>query len=170
MTAHEFVLRLHDIVKAFSGIQALGGVSFDLRRGEIHALVGENGAGKSTLIKIVAGAYLPDSGAIEVDGATYDSLSPEEATRLGVRVGYQDFNLVSELSVAENIFLGAQPTGRFGLLDIAARRRLTVALLERLGTHLHPDRLVKHLTVGEQQIVEIAKALAADARILIMDE
>ncbi len=169
-SATECVLRLHDVAKAFSGIQALGGVSFDLRRGEIHALVGENGAGKSTLIKIVAGAYMPDSGGIEVDGSLYDSLSPEEAARLGVRVVYQDFNLVPELSVAENIFLGAQPTGRFGLLDTAARRRRTAALLERLGTHLNPDRLVKHLTVGEQQIVEIAKALATDARILIMDE
>ncbi len=166
----ECVLRLHDVAKAFSGIQALGGVSFNLRRGEIHALVGENGAGKSTLIKIVAGAYMPDSGGIEVNGATYDSLSPEDAARLGVRVVYQDFNLVPDLSVAENIFLGAQPIGRFGLLDTAARRRRTAALLERLGTALDPDRLVKHLTVGEQQIVEIAKALATDARILIMDE
>jgi len=161
---------VHDVAKAFSGIQALGGVSFDLRRGEIHALVGENGAGKSTLIKIVAGAYMPDSGGIEVDGVTYEALSPEEAARLGVRVVYQDFNLVLELSVAENIFLGAQPIGRFGLLDTTARRRRTAALLERLGAQLDPDRLVKHLTIGEQQIVEIAKALATDARILIMDE
>ncbi|HET6315913.1 MAG TPA: sugar ABC transporter ATP-binding protein [Chloroflexota bacterium] len=166
----ECVLRLHNVAKAFSGIQALGGVSFDLQPGEVHALVGENGAGKSTLIKIVAGAYLPDSGGIEIDGTTHEGLSPDEAARLGVRVVYQDFNLVPELSVAENIFLGAQPTSRFGLLDTAARRRGTVALLERLGTHVDPDRLVKHLTVGEQQIVEIAKALATDARILIMDE
>jgi rhamnose transport system ATP-binding protein len=166
----ECVLRLHDVAKAFSGIQALGGVSFDLLRGEVHALVGENGAGKSTLIKIVAGAYVPDSGGIEIDGTTYDALSPDEAARLGVRVVYQDFNLVPELSVAENIFLGAQPTGRFGLLETTARRRRAAAVLERLGTHLEPDRLVKHLTVGEQQIVEIAKALATDARILIMDE
>jgi len=166
----EYVLRLHNVAKAFSGIQALGGVSFDLRRCEVHALVGENGAGKSTLIKIVAGAYVPDSGAIEIDGVTHEALSPEEATQLGVRVVYQDFNLLPELSVAENVFLGAQPTGQFGLLDTAARRRRTAALLERLGTQLHPEQLVKHLTVGEQQIVEIAKALATDARILIMDE
>ena len=172
MGADDCVLRLHDIVKAFSGIQALGGVSFDLRRGEVHALVGENGAGKSTLIKIVAGAYLPDSGAIELDGVAYAGLTPEEASRLGIRVVYQDFNLLPELSVAENIFLGAQPAGRLGILDTAARRRRTTALLERLdpGAHLDPDRLVKHLTVGEQQIVEIAKALAGEARILIMDE
>src|SRR5205085_7023164 len=99
---------------------------------------------------IIAGAYMPDSGGIEVDGVTHDALSPEDAVGLGVRVVYQDFNLIPELSVAENIFLGAQPTGRFGLLDLTTRRGRTTALLERLGTHLDPDRLVKHLTVGEQ--------------------
>jgi ABC-type sugar transport system ATPase subunit len=164
------VLRLRDVARAFSGIQALGGVSFDLQRGEVHALVGENGAGKSTLIKIIAGAYTPDGGTIEIDGVEHAALTPEAARLLGVGVVYQEFNLLPELSVAENIFLGAQPTGALGLLDTAARRRRTLALLERLGAHLDPDRLVKHLTVGEQQIVEIAKALAMDARILIMDE
>jgi ABC-type sugar transport system ATPase subunit len=164
------VLRLVDVTKAFSGIQALGGVSFELLPGEVHALVGENGAGKSTLIKIVAGAYVPDSGTIEVGGEARAALTPEEARALGIGVVYQEFNLLPELSVAENIFLSSQPTTRLGLIDTAARRRGTLALLERLGAHLNPDRLVKHLTVGEQQIVEIAKALATDARILIMDE
>ena len=169
-SAEPCVLRLRDVARAFSGIQALSGVSFDLRPGEIHALVGENGAGKSTLIKIVAGAYVPDSGAIEVDGITYEALTPEAARRLGIGVVYQEFNLLPELSVAENIFLGDQPTGWLGLLDEAERRRRTIGLLNRLGAHLDPDRLVKHLTVGEQQIVEIAKALAMEVRILIMDE
>src|SRR5438105_2676397 len=169
-SAEPCVLRLRDVARAFSGIQALSGVSFDLRPGEIHALVGENGAGKSTLIKIVAGAYVPDSGAIEVDGITYEALTPEAARRLGIGVVYQEFNLLPELSVAENIFLGDQPTGWLGLLDEAERRRRTIGLLNRLGAHLDPDRLVKHLTVGEQQLVEIAKALAMDVRILIMDE
>jgi ABC-type sugar transport system ATPase subunit len=164
------VLQLRDIAKAFSGIQALGGVSFDLRRGEVHALVGENGAGKSTLIKIVTGAYVPDSGTIRVGADEFAALTPEQARQRGIGVVYQEFNLLPELSVAENIFLGSQPTGRLGLLDSGARRRRTLALLERLGAHVDPDRLVKHLTVGEQQIVEIAKALAMDARILIMDE
>jgi ABC-type sugar transport system ATPase subunit len=164
------VLRLQDIRKSFSGVHALAGVSLDLRAGEVHALVGENGAGKSTLIKIVAGAYIPDSGTIEVGGATRGALTPEEARQLGIAVVYQEFNLLPELSVAENIFLGAQPVGSLGLLDLATRRQRALAILERLGTHLNPDRLVKHLTVGEQQIVEIAKALAMDARILIMDE
>src|SRR5713226_6028097 len=164
------VLRVHGVAKAFSGIQALSGVSFDLRQGEIHALVGENGAGKSTLIKIVAGAYLPDSGVIEIDGVGHAALTPEQARHLGVGVVYQEFNLLPELSVAENIFLGDQPTGWLGLLDARHRRRRTLTLLNRLGAHLDPDRIVKHLTVGEQQIVEIAKALAMDVRILIMDE
>ena len=164
------VLRLRDVVRAFSGIQALRGVSFDLRAGEVHALVGENGAGKSTLIKIVSGAYLPDSGTIEIDGAAHAALTPETARELGIGVVYQEFNLLPELSVAENMFLGAQPTGVLGLLDTAERRRRALALLEHLGAHVDPERLVKHLTVGEQQIVEIAKALAMDARILIMDE
>ncbi|HEX8966897.1 MAG TPA: sugar ABC transporter ATP-binding protein [Chloroflexota bacterium] len=168
--AADCVLRLHDVAKAFSGIQALAGVSLALRRGEVHALVGENGAGKSTLIKLVAGAYVPDAGSIEIDGVVHTALTPEEASRVGVRVVYQEFNLLPELSVAENIFLGAQPTDRLGLIDTSERRRHTIALLDRLGAHLDPDRLVKDLTVGEQQIAEIAKALATDARILIMDE
>src|SRR6266849_5246170 len=163
-SADRCVLRVRGVAKAFSGIQALGGVSFDLRQGEIHALVGENGAGKSTLIKIVAGAYLPDTGEIEIDGVTHVALTPEQARQLGIGVVYQEFNLLPELSVAENIFLSAQPTSRLGFIDTAARRRSTLALLERLGAHLHPDRLVKYLTVGEQQIVEIAKSLATNAR------
>src|SRR5947209_16964639 len=121
--AEPCVLRLRDVARAFSGIQALSGVSFDLRRGEVHALVGENGAGKSTLIKIVAGAYVPDSGTIEVNGVPHAALTPEAARSLGIGVVYQEFNLLPELSVAENIFLGAQPTGWLGLLDTAERRR-----------------------------------------------
>src|SRR5205823_2569541 len=115
--AADSVLRLHAVTKAFSGIQALAGVSFDLRRGEVHALVGENGAGKSTLIKIIAGAYVSDSGTIEVGGHIHAVLDPEQARRLGIGVVYQEFNLLPELSVAENIFLGDQPTSRLGLLD-----------------------------------------------------
>src|SRR5947199_9971164 len=97
--AEPCVLRLRDVARAFSGIQALAGVSFDLRRGEVHALVGENGAGKSTLIKIIAGAYMPDSGSIEVDGEVFAALDPEQARRLGIGVVYQEFNLLPELSV-----------------------------------------------------------------------
>src|SRR5260370_34854139 len=160
------VLRVREVAKAFSGTQAVGGVAFDLRQGEIHALVGENGAGKSTLIKIVAGAYLPDRRVLEIDGTRHEALSPEQARHLGVGVVYQEFNLLPELSVAENIFLGDQPTGWLGLLDAGHRRRRTLALLNRLGAHLDPDGIVKHLTVGEQEIAEMPKALARKGRIL----
>ena len=166
------ILKLSGIDKTFGGTHALADVSFDLREGEVHALVGENGAGKSTLIKIVTGAYFPDMGTIEVGGGEYQSLRPEQARNLGVSVVYQEFNILPELSVAENIFMGAQPRGRLNLIDMGARRKKTNELLERLGAQdsINPNELVKNLTVGEQQIVEISKALATDAHIIIMDE
>ena len=166
------LLNLRDIQKSFGGIHALSGVSFDLRPGEVHALVGENGAGKSTLIKIIAGAYTPDAGVIELDGIAYREFSPGQARELGIGIVYQEFNLLPELSVAENIFLAAQPLRRSGLIDLRSRNQRAYQLLTRLGaeSHIAPNTLVKNLTVGEQQLVEIAKALATNARILIMDE
>jgi ABC-type sugar transport system ATPase subunit len=166
------ILSLRHIDKTFGGTHALADVSFDLKAGEIHALVGENGAGKSTLIKIVTGAYFPDMGTITIGGESYQSLRPEQARNLGVSVVYQEFNILPELPVAENIFLGEQPRGRLGLIDTASRKRKAYELLERLGArdNIDPDELVKNLTVGEQQIVEISKALATDAHIIIMDE
>jgi len=166
------LLFLRDIQKSFGGIHALSGVSFDLRSGEVHALVGENGAGKSTLIKIIAGAYTPDDGSIDLDGVTYREFSPGQARDLGIGIVYQEFNLLPELSVAENIFLAAQPLRRSGLIDLRTRNERAYQLLARLGaeTHIVPNTLVKNLTVGEQQLVEITKALATNARILIMDE
>ena len=166
------ILALRDIYKTFGGIHALSGVSFDLREGEVHALVGENGAGKSTLIKIITGAYTADSGIIQINDVEYENLNPSLARRLGVSVVYQEFNLLPELSVAENISLSTQPLGRFGLIDTAGRAKLAYQLLERVGAHktIDPNALVKTLTVGEQQLVEIAKALGFNTRILIMDE
>ncbi|MFC1959303.1 sugar ABC transporter ATP-binding protein [Chloroflexota bacterium] len=166
------ILTLKDIHKTFGGIHALAGVSFDLEAGEVHALVGENGAGKSTLIKTITGAYSPDEGSIKIGDTAYDVLSPEQARQLGVGVVYQEFNLLPDMSVAENIFLTTPPMGRWGLINTRERAAQASALLKRLGAHNHinPNALVKDLTVGEQQIVEIAKALAINARILIMDE
>lgn len=165
------ILALEGIHKRFGGIQALANVSFDLREGEVHALVGENGAGKSTLIKTITGAYVPDDGLIKIDGTAYHSLTPSQARELGVGVVYQEFNLLPDMSAAENIFLSRQPRGRFGLIDHGRRSQQARELLERLGaTHINPDALCRDLTVGEQQIIEIAKALTTDARILIMDE
>ncbi|NOZ73533.1 MAG: sugar ABC transporter ATP-binding protein [Chloroflexi bacterium] len=169
--SHNTILSLHGIEKTFGGTHALAGVSFDLRQGEIHALVGENGAGKSTLIKTITGAYTPDAGTITIDGTKYNNLTPDQARRLGIGVVYQEFNLLPDMPVAENIFLTSPPT-KFGLIDTRKRAKQAYQLLKRLGAHRHidPNELVKDLTVGEQQIVEIAKALATDARILIMDE
>ncbi len=165
------ILSLHNIEKTFGGTRALAGVSFELRQGEIHALVGENGAGKSTLIKIITGAYTPDAGTIVIDGVEYDYLTPDLSRKLGVGVVYQEFNLLPDMSVAENIFLTSPPK-RFGLINVRKRIKMAYELLERLGAHrqIDPRELVKNLTVGEQQIVEIAKALATEARILILDE
>ena len=169
--SHNTLLTVQGIEKTFGGTHALAGVSFDLKQGEIHALVGENGAGKSTLIKIIAGAYIPDAGTITIDGVEYSYLTPELARRLKVGVVYQEFNLLPDMSVAENIFLTSPPK-KFGLIDVRERSRQAYLLLKRLGAHRHidPNALVKDLTVGEQQLVEIAKALAVDTRILIMDE
>lgn len=170
--SNQTILSLKNIEKSFGGIHALSDVSFDLRAGEIHALVGENGAGKSTLIKIITGAYTPDRGVIEINGRAYDSLRPGQARELGIAAVYQEFNLLPDLSVAENISLGEQPLGKFKLIDVKERSARAYELLERLGAHAHvdPNELVRFLTVGEQQLVEIAKALAINARILIMDE
>ena len=166
------ILSLNNIHKTFGGIHALAGVSFDLKAGEVHALVGENGAGKSTLIKTITGAYSPDEGTIRIGDAEFDVLSPGQARQLGVGVVYQEFNLLQDMPVAENIFLTTPPMGRWGLINTRERAQQAYDLLEHLGAHKHinPNTLVKDLTVGEQQIVEIAKALAINARILIMDE
>ena len=166
------ILSLKNIDKSFGGIQALSNVSFDLKMGEVHALVGENGAGKSTLIKIITGAYTPDTGVIDIGGSEYDGLSPTIARQLGIGAVYQEFNLLPELTVAENIFLEAPPLNKVGLIDTRKRTQDAYHFLERLGAHenIDPGELVKNLTVGEQQIVEIAKALAMNACILIMDE
>lgn len=172
-SSNKVILSLHDIEKSFGGIHALSGVSFDLKEGEVHALVGENGAGKSTLIKTISGAYYPDKGTISIGGNSYDSLTPSLSRKLGVGVVYQEFNLLPEMSVAENISLTSQPLGKSKfLIDKKTRFNTAYQLLERLGAHqtIDPDELVKNLTVGEQQIVEIAKALGSDAKILIMDE
>jgi len=170
--SNEAILSLNDIHKSFGGIHALAGVSFDLRAGEVHALVGENGAGKSTLIKTITGAYTADTGTIKIGEVEFESLTPQQARHLGVGVVYQEFNLLPDMPVSENIFLSTPPMGRFGLIDTRERAKQAYQLLERLGAHTHidPYALVKDLTVGEQQIVEIATALATDAHILIMDE
>ena len=158
------------ISKSFPGVQALDGVSFGVRRGEVHALVGENGAGKSTLIKILAGAQPADAGEIRIDGRAVRIASPQDAQRLGVSVIYQEFNLVPALSVAENIFLGREPTGLAGVMRWGQLYRDAEEVLARVGVPMDVRTPVDRLSVARQQVVEIAKALSTDASVLVMDE
>ncbi|RUL87330.1 sugar ABC transporter ATP-binding protein [Tautonia sociabilis] len=166
----ETLLRLTGIGKAFSGVQALQGVSFDLRAGEVHALVGENGAGKSTLIKVITGAHQPDEGTMEVLGLPVEENDPVRSRALGIAAIYQQPALFPDLTVAENIALGLEPGGPLHLVRWHDRRRRAKALLDRIGATIDPEVEVRRLTMPEQQLVEIARALGADARILIMDE
>ena len=158
------------IRKSFAGVQALRGVSFDLQRGEVHALVGENGAGKSTLIKIITGAETPDSGSLTVRGHVVSRMDPATARTLGIAAIYQQPALFPDLTVAENIALGLEPPGAFSRIDWRGRRVRAKALLNRIGSAIDPDAFAGALSMPEQQIVEIAKAIGADARVVIMDE
>jgi rhamnose transport system ATP-binding protein len=164
------ILALEDVSKAFGAVRALQDVSLDLRGGEIHALAGENGAGKSTLVKILAGVHRSDEGRVLLDGRPHDFRGPGDAQQAGVAVIYQEPTLFPDLSIAENIFMGRQPRARFGRIDRRAVRTATAALFDRLGVTLDPDRPARGLSIADQQIVEIAKALSRDARVLVMDE
>ena len=162
-------VRLDGITKQYPGVTALNGVSLDLRAGEVHAIVGENGAGKSTLIKVLAGAVEPTAGTITVDGVAHARLTPASAQDLGIAVIYQEFTLVPTLNAAENVFLGHY-IRRGPVLDRKRMYAEAARLFARLGVELDPRTLVGDLTTGFQQIVEIAKALSRNARLLIMDE
>ena len=164
------LLELTGISKAFAGVQALKEVSFDLRAGEVHALVGENGAGKTTLIKVITGAHAPDEGTIEVQGRPVADIDPVEARRLGIAAIYQQPALFPELSVAENIAIGLEPRGGWRRVRWGQRRARARALLEQIGAAIDPETEVRRLSMPEQQLVEIARALGASACILIMDE
>ena len=165
------VLRLENVSKAFPGVQALDRVDFEVRAGEVHALLGENGAGKSTLIKIVSGVYQPDGGTILIDGQAARFATPSDAQRAGIATIYQELLLFPELSVAENIFLGHAPRTALGTIDWGAMRARAQELLASLEIRdLDVARPVGALSVGNRQRVEIAKALSQNARILIMDE
>ena len=164
------LLEMRGIEKSFPGVRALRGVDLSLNRGEVLALVGENGAGKSTLIKVLGGAHWPDSGEVWMEGQSADLSSPASALRAGVGVIYQEFNLVPDLTVRENLFLGREEAGRFGWVDAGRERQRARAVLGRNGCDLDPDLRCRDLTVAQQQFVEIAKALSLNARILVMDE
>jgi ribose transport system ATP-binding protein len=166
----QVVLCAEQITKSFAGVKALHSVDFDLRYGEVHALMGENGAGKSTLMKILAGVHTSYDGNILVEGHAASFSGVRDAEEAGVAIIHQELNLVPELSVADNIFLGREPLIGGVLIDRRRMIRAAKRLLARLGMTIAPETRVAGLRVGEQQLVEIAKALSLNARILIMDE
>jgi rhamnose transport system ATP-binding protein len=164
------VLALRGVSKSFGAVAAVRDVSFPLYAGEVHALVGENGAGKSTIVKMLAGVHRPDTGEILLDGEPVELHSPADAKAAGIAVIYQEPTLFPDLSVSENIFLGRQPLTRGGRIDHAAVRAAAQKLFVRLEVPIDPDRPARGLSIADQQLVEIAKALSGEARILVMDE
>ena len=166
----DHILSMSNISKNFAGVHALRGVSFDLYPGEVHALLGENGAGKSTLIKIITGVHQPDGGEITLNGRQIQLANPLESRRLGIAAIYQEPSLFPDLDIAENIFVGRQPTRAGGQVAWSDMYREASKLLDSLGVHLEPKTKARHLSVAQQQMVEIARALSVQAKILIMDE
>jgi rhamnose transport system ATP-binding protein len=164
------LLRASNIDKSYAGVHALRNASFELRAGEVHALIGENGAGKSTLIKIITGAVAPDAGEIQLNGTIIADNSPRIAKQLGIAAIYQQPALFPELSVAENIAIGLEESSLWSRIDWRARRRIAKDLLARVGAKINPETEAGELTMPQQQLVEIARALGAQARVLIMDE
>lgn len=162
-------LEVRDIVKSFPGVKALKGVSLKVLPGEVLSVVGENGAGKSTLMKILAGVQAQDSGTILVNGQNRSFRSVSDAMQNGIAIIHQELNLADNLEIGANIFLGREPR-RFGVIHETEIRRASAVLLKRIGLNMAPDTLVRDLTVGQQQMVEIAKALSINAQVLIMDE
>jgi ribose transport system ATP-binding protein len=163
------LLEMRQIDKSFPGVQALKNVSLKLHCGEVLGLVGENGAGKSTLIKVLGGAHLPDAGKILIEGRPVHIPSPTAAQQAGVSIIYQEFNLIPELTVRENIFLGREKT-RMGFVRAAEEHRKTLQLFRKIGINIVPNARCSELTVAQQQTVEIAKALSVNAKIIVMDE
>jgi ribose transport system ATP-binding protein len=166
----DFAVEMTGISKAFDTVTVLSEVDFSVRRGEVHALAGENGAGKSTLMKILQGVYGLDAGTIEVDGRPVRLSSPQDARAAGIGMVFQEFSLVPTLTVAQNIYLGAEPRGRTGLIDDRAAARQAAEVFADMGVQVDPLRTVGSLSTAYWQLTEIAKALAQDARVLIMDE
>ncbi|MDZ8275003.1 sugar ABC transporter ATP-binding protein [Microbacterium aquimaris] len=163
-------LELSRVVKSFGAVVALRSGSIRLEKGSIHALIGENGAGKSTMVKIIAGLYRRDAGEFRLDGEPVDFTSTAQSKAAGIAVIYQEPTLFPDLSVTENIFMGRQPTNRVGRIDRKSMRTEAAEIFERLGVRIDPDRLTEGLSIADQQIIEIAKAISLDARVLIMDE
>jgi ABC-type sugar transport system ATPase subunit len=164
------LLDMRSITKRFPGVLALDAVDFSVVRGEIHAMMGENGAGKSTLMKILSGVYHLDRGEIRLEGELVHFVDPRSAQRHGVAIIHQELNQVPELTVFENFFLGRERKTRLGLLDERSMRQETRKWMGGLGLELEPNRKLRELRVAERQLLEIAKAMSLQARVLVMDE
>ncbi len=165
----EPILKMCHIRKLFPGVIALDRVNFELRRGEVHILLGENGAGKSTLVKIISGAYQKDGGQILIDDREVEIRSPKRAQELGISIIYQELNLVPHLSAAENIYLGREPCRRLGIIDRKRLYQSAQRILNDLSVNIDGRTRVRDMGIAQQQMVEVAKALSLESRILIMD-
>ena len=165
-----FAVRMLGITKRFPGVVALDDVTLEVRRGEVHAICGENGAGKSTLMKILSGVYQPDAGVLEVVGRDTRFTGTRDAARAGIAIIHQELALVEDLPVAANVFLGRERRGALGLLDDRSMAQECAALFSQLDCAVDPGDRTGNLRVGDQQLVEIAKALSLDASIVVMDE
>ena len=163
-------IEMRGIDKSFGGNAVLKEAGFLLDHGEIHALMGENGAGKSTLMKILTGVYTKDAGQVIVDGQEVCYKNPQEAEKAGIVFIHQELNVLFDLTVEENMFLGKEIHGRFGVCDKKAMRAEVRKILDRLGVSIDPQQRMSELSVGQQQMIEIAKALMVDAKVIIMDE
>lgn len=163
-------IEMKGIDKSFGNNQVLKGAGFVLGDGEVHALMGENGAGKSTLMKILTGVYTKDKGTVLVDGKEVNYKSPQEAEKAGIVFIHQELNVLFDLTVEENLFMGKEIKTKFGLCDRKAMRKKAEEALERLGVHISPAEVMSNLSVGQQQMIEICKALMVDAKVIIMDE
>lgn len=166
--ADRTILKIDNLCKYYPGVKAIDQLTMEFKEGEVHALLGENGAGKSTLIKCIAGAIRPEKGKIEIDGKTYEHLTPSEAKHLGIEVIYQEFNLIPQMSCAENVYLNER-TSKY-LVNTKERAKRAKAIFDDLGVDINPNRAVGSYTPAYMQIVEIAKAVSRNVRILIMDE
>ena len=167
----EILLKMNNISKSFPGVLALNDVSIELNKSEVLALVGENGAGKSTLMKILSGAYTPDNGEIVLNGEIIDhNFNPGKAINMGISIIYQEFNYLPDMSVAENIFLGELPKNKFRMIDYKKLYRDAKKIMDTVGLDCSPRLEAIHLSVAKRQLLEIAKAISKEAKIIIMDE
>ncbi len=169
----ETLVKMNGVVKKFPGVTALSGISFEIKKGEVHVLLGENGAGKSTLMKILSGVHSPTEGTITISGKEFKRLTPIESTENGISVIYQELSVINELSIAENLFVGKLPTkklGFFEVVDYSEMYKRAAELLKKVGLKRDPKTLVEEISISEKQQVEIAKALAKDSKVIIMDE